>query len=54
MTTTDVTIRCVDCEDEFVFTAGEQAYYAERGLRPPKRCKPCRDYKRQEREQARA
>jgi hypothetical protein len=33
---------CVDCEEEFVFTASAQKYFAERGfLDPPKRCKAC-------------
>ena len=26
------TIKCVDCGQEFVFTAGEQAFYASKGL----------------------
>ena len=30
--------------NEFVFTAGEQEFYAERGFQnEPQRCKPCRD-----------
>lgn len=33
---------CVDCDEEFVFTASAQQYFAERGfLEPPKRCKSC-------------
>ena len=33
---------CVDCGEEFVFTASAQQYFAERGfLEPPKRCKFC-------------
>lgn len=33
--------------NEFVFTAGEQEFYAERGFtNEPKRCKACRDAKR--------
>lgn len=33
---------CVDCQEEFVFTASAQKYFAERGfLDPPKRCKAC-------------
>lgn len=33
---------CVDCQEEFVFTASAQKYFAERGfLDPPKRCRSC-------------
>lgn len=38
----DQTIVCATCGEAFVFPASEQAFYAERGLAPPKRCKPCR------------
>lgn len=41
---TDKTLVCKECGQEFVFTAGEQAFYAERGFtNEPQRCKPCRD-----------
>ncbi|HIU71352.1 MAG TPA: zinc-ribbon domain containing protein [Candidatus Galloscillospira excrementipullorum] len=40
----DKTLVCKDCGAEFVFTAGEQEFYAERGFQnEPQRCKPCRD-----------
>ena len=33
---------CVDCEEEFIFTAGAQEYFAEKGYtEDPKRCKHC-------------
>jgi len=33
---------CVDCQEEFVFTASAQKYFAERGfMDPPKRCRSC-------------
>jgi CxxC-x17-CxxC domain-containing protein len=36
-------LKCVDCGSEFVFTAGEQAFYADKGFRnEPKRCKSCK------------
>ena len=39
----DETIVCQDCGKEFVFTAGEQAFYKEKGLQnKPKRCPECR------------
>jgi CxxC-x17-CxxC domain-containing protein len=40
----DRILKCVDCGTEFVFTAGEQAFYADKGFRnEPKRCKPCKN-----------
>ncbi|MCC8111539.1 MAG: zinc-ribbon domain containing protein [Ruminococcus sp.] len=43
----DKTLVCKDCGAEFIFTAGEQEFYAERGFEnEPKRCKSCRDAKR--------
>lgn len=38
----DRTIVCRDCGQEFVFTAGEQAFYQERGYTDPMRCPSCR------------
>lgn len=46
----DKTLTCKDCGSEFVFTAGEQEFYAEKGLmNEPQRCKSCRDSKRKAR-----
>ena len=43
----DKTLICKDCGQEFVFTAGEQEFYAEKGFQnEPQRCKPCRDAKK--------
>ncbi|MCL4441342.1 MAG: zinc-ribbon domain containing protein [Clostridia bacterium] len=40
----DKTLVCKDCGNEFVFTAGEQQFYAEKGFEnEPQRCKGCRD-----------
>ena len=40
----DKTLVCKDCGCEFVFTAGEQEFYAEKGFQnEPQRCKPCID-----------
>ena len=39
----DKTIKCQDCGKEFVFTEREQEFYTEKGFEPPKRCKSCRD-----------
>ena len=39
----DKTLVCKDCGNEFVFTAGEQEFYAEKGFQnEPLRCKECR------------
>ena len=40
----DKILVCKECGNQFVFTAGEQEFYAERGFQnEPQRCKPCRD-----------
>ena len=40
----DKTLVCKTCGEEFIFTAGEQEFYAEKGLvNEPKNCKACRD-----------
>ena len=41
-TTADKALTCADCSGEFVFTASEQAFYAERGFSEPRRCPSCR------------
>ena len=39
----DRVVKCLDCGSEFVFTAGEQLFYADKGFKnEPKRCKPCK------------
>ena len=39
----DRTLSCSDCQASFVFTAGEQKFYQEKGYStPPKRCEDCR------------
>lgn len=39
----DKTIKCAGCGEEFVFTAGEQEFYQQKGFQEPKKCKKCRD-----------
>jgi len=40
----DKTLVCKECGAEFIFTSGEQEFYAERGFQnEPQRCKACRD-----------
>jgi CxxC-x17-CxxC domain-containing protein len=39
----DKTLTCRDCGTEFIFTAGEQAFYQEKGFtNQPSRCPDCR------------
>jgi CxxC-x17-CxxC domain-containing protein len=45
----DRTLTCRDCGQTFTFTAGEQAFYQERGFSEPTRCKACRDKRKAER-----
>ena len=43
----DKYIRCRDCGAEFVFSASEQQFFAEKGFdNEPKRCPTCRRAKR--------
>ena len=44
----DEKLVCEDCGVEFIFTVGEQEFYAEKGLvNKPKRCPECRKKRRQ-------
>lgn len=46
----DKTLTCKDCNSEFVFTEGEQAFYQEKGFQnEPQRCPTCRQAKKQQR-----
>lgn len=48
---TDTVLGCRDCEMDFVWTAGEQTFYASKGLmNRPARCPACRVAARQARE----
>ncbi len=47
MASQDKTLVCRDCGAQFVFTAGEQDFYQQKGfLHPPSRCPDCRGKKR--------
>jgi len=39
----DKKLICAECAAEFIFTAGEQEFYNEKGFQEPKKCKSCRD-----------
>lgn len=38
----DMILKCQDCKNNFVFTAGNQVYFVDKGLATPKRCEACR------------
>lgn len=44
----DQELMCSDCGQSFTFTAEDQAFFQERGYSTPKRCKSCRQAKKQE------
>lgn len=47
----DKTLVCKDCGKEFIFSAGEQEFYHEKGFEnEPARCRDCRDKRRRSRE----
>jgi hypothetical protein len=49
------TIKCKDCGKEFEFSESEQQFYIAKGFdNRPKRCKPCRDKRRNDRDQSTA
>lgn len=42
----DRTILCIDCNSDFIWTVGEQAFFRDKNLQnPPKRCKECKQAK---------
>ena len=50
MNYSDKYLKCRDCGADFAFTAGEQEFYALKGLQnDPQRCPGCRALKRQQR-----
>ena len=45
----DKVLVCVDCGSDFTFTVRDQEFFAKQNppFNDPKRCKPCRDVKKQ-------
>jgi len=41
------TLECADCQQEWQWDGEEQAYFTEKGYDEPKRCKACREVKKQ-------
>ncbi len=51
----DQTLTCKDCGKPFVWTAGEQKFYQEKGFtNPPTRCPECRQKKKSDMQGGRA
>lgn len=49
----DQTLKCRDCSNDFVWTASEQEFYAQKGFQnSPQRCPACRQAKKQETRQS--
>jgi CxxC-x17-CxxC domain-containing protein len=42
----DRTLTCVDCGQQFTFSADDQEFHAKRGYQDPKRCPSCRQARR--------
>jgi CxxC-x17-CxxC domain-containing protein len=42
----DIQLTCSDCGQDFTFTAADQTFFQERGYSTPKRCKSCRQAKK--------
>ncbi|MFP5211647.1 MAG: CxxC-x17-CxxC domain-containing protein [Acidobacteriota bacterium] len=42
----DILLTCSDCGQDFTFSAADQAFFQERGYSTPKRCKACRQAKK--------
>ena len=42
----DKIIKCRDCGEDFVFTSGEQEFFAQKGFSEPIRCSSCRAARR--------
>lgn len=40
-------IKCQDCGEEFNFSENDQKFYEEKGFQPPKRCKFCRNARKE-------
>ncbi len=46
----DRSLTCRDCNQEFVFTLGEQEFYQQRGFSEPQRCPNCRQARKAQRD----
>ena len=46
----DIEINCLDCQTPFLYTEADQAFYAEKQFTPPKRCKACRQVRKDQKQ----
>jgi len=47
---TDETLSCVDCNSQFIFSSGEQQFFASKGFQnKPNRCPECRSARKAQR-----
>jgi len=44
-------IPCVDCREEIDFSEGEQKFFKQKGFTDPKRCPPCRKFRKAQKQQ---
>ena len=51
-TGTDKVLTCVDCSQQFTFTASEQQFYTDRQFSEPRRCASCRAIRKASRGEA--
>ena len=42
----DRSLTCVECSQEFTFTADDQEFHSQKGYQDPKRCPDCRSARR--------
>lgn len=47
----NVVTKCVDCNKPFTLTSDHAKWFLDRGLELPKRCKECRDKRRNRKEE---
>jgi hypothetical protein len=43
-------LECQDCNQEFLFDERDQAFFEEKGFSRPKRCRPCRKKRKEQRQ----
>jgi hypothetical protein len=48
----DQMLTCVMCQQSFIFTPGEQVFYASRRFAAPRRCLKCRALQREKKQAA--
>jgi CxxC-x17-CxxC domain-containing protein len=42
----DQLLKCIECDRDFLFTAGEQEFFRDKQFKnPPKRCKACKTHR---------